>query len=529
MMQPSPAGPWPGRSSPTTTPWTSTCILRIAPELYLKRLVVGGMEKVYEINRNFRNEGIDAEHNPEFTMIEFYEAYRDYDDMMDLTEELFCGLCRDLLGKDEFPYGEHVISLKRPFRRIKFRDALAEGSGLPAAAFDDRPRIIKYAEELAPEKKPVTYGKALDIIFDKQVKETPRPADLHPQPAQGGLAPGQIGRRDPRGGGPVRADDRGHGAGQRLLRADRPGRAEGPVRTAGGGTEERQRRNPSHRPGLRPGPGIRPAADGRGGDRHRPPGDAAGQPALDPGSHPLPAAAAARGEIRPAMGYERFIAKRYLTARRKQAFISVITVISTIGIAIGVAALIIAVALITGFQKDVQDKILGATSHLMISDVMGEGLADYEAAAAKIRPLAGREIGFARGLRDGPSPGVDQSPGGDAQGHGPRAGEETTSRGCRSSKAGRSPKQGSGPREGILLGRDLAFSIGAGVGDIVTVGDHVLPARPARDDPQVEALPGDGDVPDGLVRIRFDDGPGRTCRPPRSFSASATGSATSRS
>lgn len=145
--------------------------LRIAPELYLKRLVVGGMEKVYEINRNFRNEGIDAEHNPEFTMLEFYEAYRDYNDMMALTEELFRGVCRDLLGKEEFPYGDLVISLKAPFRRIKFREALAEGSGLASEAFDDRPRIIAYAEELAPDKKPVTYGKALDIIFDKKVKD----------------------------------------------------------------------------------------------------------------------------------------------------------------------------------------------------------------------------------------------------------------------------------------------------------------------------------------------------------------------
>jgi lysyl-tRNA synthetase class 2 len=145
--------------------------LRIAPELYLKRLVVGGLEKVYEINRNFRNEGIDAEHNPEFTMLEFYEAYRDYDDMMEMTEEIFCGLCRDLLEKDEFPYGDATISLKRPFRRVKFRQALAEGSGLPPEAFDDRPRIIKLAEELAPDKKPMTYGKALDIIFDKYVKE----------------------------------------------------------------------------------------------------------------------------------------------------------------------------------------------------------------------------------------------------------------------------------------------------------------------------------------------------------------------
>jgi lysyl-tRNA synthetase class 2 len=144
--------------------------LRVAPELYLKRLVVGGLEKVYEINRNFRNEGIDAEHNPEFTMLEFYEAYRDYEDMMDLTEELLVGLGRTLLGKEEFPYGDAVISLRRPFRRLKFRDALAEGCGLPPAAFDDRRAIIKRGEELAPEKKPLTYGKALDIIFDKLVK-----------------------------------------------------------------------------------------------------------------------------------------------------------------------------------------------------------------------------------------------------------------------------------------------------------------------------------------------------------------------
>jgi lysyl-tRNA synthetase class 2 len=146
--------------------------LRIAPELYLKRLVVGGLEKVYEVNRNFRNEGIDAEHNPEFTMIEFYEAYRDYEDMMELTEELLSGMALALLGKDEFPYGDQVISLKRPFRRLKFREALAQGSGLPPEAFDDRPRTIRFAEGLAPEKKPLTYGRALDIIFDKTVKDS---------------------------------------------------------------------------------------------------------------------------------------------------------------------------------------------------------------------------------------------------------------------------------------------------------------------------------------------------------------------
>jgi len=144
--------------------------LRVAPELYLKRLVVGGMDKVYEINRNFRNEGIDSEHNPEFTMLEFYEAYCDYADMMNLTEELLCELSRTLLGKEEFPYGERLISLKRPFKRIKFMDALSTYSGLAPEKFYDPAEIIKFATQLAPEKKPTTFGKALDIIFDKHVK-----------------------------------------------------------------------------------------------------------------------------------------------------------------------------------------------------------------------------------------------------------------------------------------------------------------------------------------------------------------------
>ncbi len=144
--------------------------LRIAPELYLKRLIVGGMEKVYEINRNFRNEGISSEHNPEFTMLEFYEAYSDYQDMMDLTEELINFLSLELLGTEEVTYGDHKISLKRPWKRIKFKEALVEYSGLAPRRFDDKERIIDVASTLAPEKKPLSYGKALDVVFDKNVK-----------------------------------------------------------------------------------------------------------------------------------------------------------------------------------------------------------------------------------------------------------------------------------------------------------------------------------------------------------------------
>jgi lysyl-tRNA synthetase class 2 len=105
--------------------------LRIAPELYLKRLVVGGFPKVYEINRNFRNEGISTQHNPEFTMLEFYTAYADARDQMALTEELFAAAALEILGTTELPWGDETISLKAPFRRISMVDAILEN--VPAA------------------------------------------------------------------------------------------------------------------------------------------------------------------------------------------------------------------------------------------------------------------------------------------------------------------------------------------------------------------------------------------------------------
>jgi lysyl-tRNA synthetase class 2 len=98
--------------------------LRIAPELYLKRLVVGGYEKVFEINRNFRNEGISTRHNPEFTMIEFYEAYRDYRYLMDYTEELLRSVANEVLGTTSLTYGEHTIELGKPFERLTVVQAI---------------------------------------------------------------------------------------------------------------------------------------------------------------------------------------------------------------------------------------------------------------------------------------------------------------------------------------------------------------------------------------------------------------------
>ena len=102
--------------------------LRIAPELYLKRLTVGGLERVFEINRNFRNEGISTEHNPEFTMMEFYEAYSDYQALMTMTEELVADVSRQSIGTDQITFGDHRISLAPPFARLSLRDAARDAA-----------------------------------------------------------------------------------------------------------------------------------------------------------------------------------------------------------------------------------------------------------------------------------------------------------------------------------------------------------------------------------------------------------------
>src|SRR5438552_1774692 len=125
--------------------------LRIAPELYLKRLTVGGLERVFEINRNFRNEGISTQHNPEFTMMEFYEAYADYQRLMGFTEELISDITRRAIGTDQTTFGQHAISLRPPYARVSLReaarDAAAKRLRRPVAESDLRNRDT--AAELA--------------------------------------------------------------------------------------------------------------------------------------------------------------------------------------------------------------------------------------------------------------------------------------------------------------------------------------------------------------------------------------------
>src|SRR4051794_1528055 len=124
--------------------------LRIAPELYLKRLIVGGLGRVYEINRNFRNEGISMRHNPEFTMLEFYQAYADYEVLIEETEDLLSGLVREVLGKETVTYRGNELSFARPFARYSMKEAIAHFSSIDIADLDDRGKLIalvmKYGE-----------------------------------------------------------------------------------------------------------------------------------------------------------------------------------------------------------------------------------------------------------------------------------------------------------------------------------------------------------------------------------------------
>ncbi|MGZ5453408.1 MAG: ABC transporter permease, partial [Candidatus Aminicenantales bacterium] len=167
------------------------------------------------------------------------------------------------------------------------------------------------------------------------------------------------------------------------------------------------------------------------------------------------------------MSFELFVARRYLTTRRKQAFVSVITLISVVGVAIGVAALVIAIALITGFQGDVQAKILGATSHVMVSDLGGRGLEGYEGMAEKIRGIPGVVSVSPVVYNTVLITGIGESSGALVKGidfERERHGSDWLQR----LEAGQVPQAG-GTRDGLLLGRELALRIGAQVGDVVDI------------------------------------------------------------
>jgi lysyl-tRNA synthetase class 2 len=155
-----------------------TLYARIAPELYLKRLIVGGFEKVYEINRNFRNEGSDRSHNPEFTMLEFYEAYSEYEDLIRLTEELISGIVEKVCGQWVLPYDEQQIDFTRPWQRLTMREAIihywpGETDRPTVAALSTQAGVLEWAEKHADLKselshlQSLSYGYLLGEVFEQ--------------------------------------------------------------------------------------------------------------------------------------------------------------------------------------------------------------------------------------------------------------------------------------------------------------------------------------------------------------------------
>jgi lysyl-tRNA synthetase class 2 len=146
--------------------------LRIAPELYLKRLVVGGFDRVYEINRNFRNEGVDTQHNPEFTMLEFYQAYADYGDLMRLTEELLTRLAQDLLGTQRLTWGEFSIDLTPPWRRLPFFEGLSLALGTTVAPNGDAAAVARAAAGRGIDAPAEPAWKLWKEVFEALVEPT---------------------------------------------------------------------------------------------------------------------------------------------------------------------------------------------------------------------------------------------------------------------------------------------------------------------------------------------------------------------
>jgi lysyl-tRNA synthetase class 2 len=145
--------------------------LRIAPELYLKRLVVGGFDRVFEINRNFRNEGISIQHNPEFTMMEFYRAYATYHDLMDFTEELICHVTDKVCGGLVIPYGDKEVDLTPPWDRLTLKESIVKYGDVEMAILEDREKTFNYAQSLDLDLDArMGHGKVLAEIFDEVVE-----------------------------------------------------------------------------------------------------------------------------------------------------------------------------------------------------------------------------------------------------------------------------------------------------------------------------------------------------------------------
>jgi lysyl-tRNA synthetase class 2 len=202
MMQPIPGGAIARPFKTHHNALDMDLYLRIAPELYLKRLVVGGFERVYEINRSFRNEGVSTQHNPEFTMLEFYQAYADYTDLMELTEAMVVELAQSVRGALALTWGEHAIDLTPPWRRLPFFEGLSQALGTPVTPDTEAGPLARAAagRGLAVEGQPADaiWKAAFDALVEPTLVQptfvTDFPIELSPLAKRKRETPGLVDR-----------------------------------------------------------------------------------------------------------------------------------------------------------------------------------------------------------------------------------------------------------------------------------------------------------------------------------------------
>ena len=245
--------------------------LRIAPELYLKRLLVGGVGKVFEINRNFRNEGVSPRHNPEFTMLEAYEPYGDYNTMAALTRDLVLAAARAALGGTVIMRDGVEYDLAQPWHEITVYDSVSEALGEQVTPATSLRTLQKHADRIGLNHNPEwDQGKLTQELFETLVESTLRsPTFVRDYPA----STSPLTRHAPRLAGPrgkVGPDRLRPGARHRVLRAHRPDRAAPQPHRAVASRRRRRSRGDGPRPGLPARIGVRHAAGGRNGHGRRP-------------------------------------------------------------------------------------------------------------------------------------------------------------------------------------------------------------------------------------------------------------------
>lgn len=204
--------------------------LRIALELHLKRLIVGGFEKVYELGRVFRNEGMDTRHNPEFTLLELYQAYTDYNGIMDLTEDLIRTVARNVLGTEVVTYGDVEIDLSKPFARLSMVDAVKRYADVDFSAVqtDDEAKALAKAHHIEFEARHKK-GDILNLFFERYCEDQTDPAHLHHQPSGGNFTAGEKNARKSGLHRTLRAVHRRPRARQRVFRTERSHRPARPL------------------------------------------------------------------------------------------------------------------------------------------------------------------------------------------------------------------------------------------------------------------------------------------------------------